>query len=357
MYFDTLKVSTVEQATSQSLTRGGRGNPAQIGWDYGKEITVTLEDALYTPASQSLMWGSKFDLRNFKLRGVWNPYLYTDGEFFDRFFYYPLEYEKDEYDKYQPVVEYNEEQECDCVFCYTPREGELYVPVTTLEECYKTLDLEGKPYYYKIIGLSEGHYKYKFIESPVSHIPYPKTDLMTFDQDYPLTGSQFLYCYKSDALYDKSNWVDEERPEIAEITLQTYGDFSMKYQDGERNHTLRVQHVENGNSGDYKFMKYMWEDVEIKMASLEGNMDIYYMDHCNLAFQVRNNFMNRYITMAIPYYTPTVYNPYEKVWKETRADVFIDDPRNRIFEEQQSWKREMNPYYPEIDFYTVVQEK
>ena len=51
MYFDTLKVSTVEQSAEQTSARGGLGNSELIIWDYGKEITVTLEDALYTPAS------------------------------------------------------------------------------------------------------------------------------------------------------------------------------------------------------------------------------------------------------------------------------------------------------------------
>ena len=34
-------------------------NPELIIWDYGKEITVTLEDALYSPASMSMNWGGE----------------------------------------------------------------------------------------------------------------------------------------------------------------------------------------------------------------------------------------------------------------------------------------------------------
>ena len=51
MYFDTLKVSTIEQTASSTSARGGIGNPQLITWDYGKDIVVSLEDALYTPAS------------------------------------------------------------------------------------------------------------------------------------------------------------------------------------------------------------------------------------------------------------------------------------------------------------------
>lgn len=57
LFLDTLKVSTLEQTAEQVDARGGKGNPKLITWDYGKEINVTLEDALYSPASMALMWG------------------------------------------------------------------------------------------------------------------------------------------------------------------------------------------------------------------------------------------------------------------------------------------------------------
>ena len=76
MYLNTLKVSTVEQSSDSASARGGHGNPELIVWDFGKEITVNLEDALYTPASQSLMWGGKFGVKKTKIYGVWNPYIY-----------------------------------------------------------------------------------------------------------------------------------------------------------------------------------------------------------------------------------------------------------------------------------------
>ena len=59
LYLDTLKVSTIEQTAESSEARGGKGNPALITWDYGKEINVTLEDALYSPKSLALMFGDK----------------------------------------------------------------------------------------------------------------------------------------------------------------------------------------------------------------------------------------------------------------------------------------------------------
>jgi hypothetical protein len=58
LFLDTLKVSTIEQTAETTYATGGRGNANLIGWDFNKEITLTLQDALYTPASMSAMLGS-----------------------------------------------------------------------------------------------------------------------------------------------------------------------------------------------------------------------------------------------------------------------------------------------------------
>lgn len=58
LFLDTLKVSTIEQTGEETYATGGKGNAQLIGWDFGKEITLSLEDALFTPASMSLMWGA-----------------------------------------------------------------------------------------------------------------------------------------------------------------------------------------------------------------------------------------------------------------------------------------------------------
>ena len=59
LYLDTLKVSTVEQTASSADARGGKGNPKLVSWDFGKEINVTLIDALFSPASMAIMFGDK----------------------------------------------------------------------------------------------------------------------------------------------------------------------------------------------------------------------------------------------------------------------------------------------------------
>ena len=58
LYLDTLKVSTLEQTAETTYAQGGKGNPRLIGWDFGKEITLSLEDALFSPKSMAVMFGN-----------------------------------------------------------------------------------------------------------------------------------------------------------------------------------------------------------------------------------------------------------------------------------------------------------
>lgn len=78
MYFDTLKMSSIEQSANQVSARGGYKNAELITWDFGKEISVNITDALYTPASLSLLWGGKFGIKNAEINGFWNPIHYEN---------------------------------------------------------------------------------------------------------------------------------------------------------------------------------------------------------------------------------------------------------------------------------------
>lgn len=59
LFLDTLKVSTIETTAESADARGGWGNPKLITWDFGKEITLTLEDALLSLESARVMLGGK----------------------------------------------------------------------------------------------------------------------------------------------------------------------------------------------------------------------------------------------------------------------------------------------------------
>ena len=78
LFLDTLKVSTIEQTGEQAEARGGKGNPPLIIWDYGKEINVTLEDALFSAKSMAIMFGSgKVDAIQTVTRTVSKNYITT----------------------------------------------------------------------------------------------------------------------------------------------------------------------------------------------------------------------------------------------------------------------------------------
>ena len=64
LFLDTLKLFTTEKTAQEVYATGGQGNNQLIGWDFGKDIKLNIEDALFTPASMSLIWGSKFDSKN-----------------------------------------------------------------------------------------------------------------------------------------------------------------------------------------------------------------------------------------------------------------------------------------------------
>ena len=68
LYLDTMKVTTLEQTAESVSATGGLGNSSLITWDFGKEISLDLQDALYSPASMALQMGS--DAGGDLIRGV-----------------------------------------------------------------------------------------------------------------------------------------------------------------------------------------------------------------------------------------------------------------------------------------------
>ena len=74
LYLDTLKVSTIEQTAENVEAKGGKGNASLVSWDYGKEINVTLEDALFSAKSMAIMFGNgnvKTDVSSLKKTIQW----------------------------------------------------------------------------------------------------------------------------------------------------------------------------------------------------------------------------------------------------------------------------------------------
>ena len=58
LYFDTLKTSTLEGAATAVYAQGGKGNPRLIAWEGDRTVTFTMEDALISPESFSVLSGA-----------------------------------------------------------------------------------------------------------------------------------------------------------------------------------------------------------------------------------------------------------------------------------------------------------
>ena len=58
IYFDSLKTSTLEGASTTVYAQGGRGNPRLIAWEGERTVTFTMEDALISPMGFAILSGA-----------------------------------------------------------------------------------------------------------------------------------------------------------------------------------------------------------------------------------------------------------------------------------------------------------
>jgi hypothetical protein len=58
LYFDSLTTSTLEGATTTVYAQGGRGNVRLMAWEGERTVTFTMEDALISPESFSILTGA-----------------------------------------------------------------------------------------------------------------------------------------------------------------------------------------------------------------------------------------------------------------------------------------------------------
>ena len=58
LFFDSLKTSTLEGASTTVYAQGGRGNARLVAWEGDRTVTFTMEDALISPESFSVLSGA-----------------------------------------------------------------------------------------------------------------------------------------------------------------------------------------------------------------------------------------------------------------------------------------------------------
>lgn len=69
IFFDTLKVSTIENESESAEARGGQGNGKLISWDFARTATLTMQDALLSDASLAMLAGTEVKTTGIKAVG------------------------------------------------------------------------------------------------------------------------------------------------------------------------------------------------------------------------------------------------------------------------------------------------
>lgn len=92
VHFDTLKNTNINITAEKTSARGGRGNPKLITWEYNKDGTLTVEDALLSPKSFELVSGVRAEVasKEIQIRQNHEWGVDDDGEAYDKGDDYPL---------------------------------------------------------------------------------------------------------------------------------------------------------------------------------------------------------------------------------------------------------------------------
>lgn len=77
IFFDTLKVSTIENESESAEARGGQGGGRLMSWDYGRTASLTMQDALLSDNSLAMLAGTAVKTDN--VRVVGREVLTVDG--------------------------------------------------------------------------------------------------------------------------------------------------------------------------------------------------------------------------------------------------------------------------------------
>lgn len=59
LFLDTLKMSNIENTAEETKLKGGKGNPTILTWDFNREATMAMTDALMSPKSFQILSGNE----------------------------------------------------------------------------------------------------------------------------------------------------------------------------------------------------------------------------------------------------------------------------------------------------------
>lgn len=64
LFFDTLKVSTIENESESVEATGGQGGGNLMSWDFGRKSSLNMQDALLSDKSLSMLSGTEIETEN-----------------------------------------------------------------------------------------------------------------------------------------------------------------------------------------------------------------------------------------------------------------------------------------------------
>lgn len=67
VFFDTLKVSTIDNESESGDSTGGRGNNKLISWDYNRTASLTISDALLSDTTIAMLAGTEIKKQNIEI--------------------------------------------------------------------------------------------------------------------------------------------------------------------------------------------------------------------------------------------------------------------------------------------------
>lgn len=264
IYFDTLKVSSIEQTAESTSARGGLGNAEHIIWDYGKDITINLQDALYTPASQNLVWGGTYGLGNMKIQGYWDPYIYKNDQYGN-----PIYYEKvvqleqpTDLDKWIEII-------CPCdgnkkYVTYKQASGHYKYSEYSREGVQrpnKRLDEEGR---FKGIELSRNN-------NPILDSKEQKIKIFTYE----------YFARKIQKQLDKAEII------VSNFKNFTYKNYQIKTVE-DKGYIITT--LDSTNNKEHSLLQYQWTDCDMKMVTNTVNYDLALAE--NITFNYHSFYNN-----------------------------------------------------------------
>ena len=248
----------------------------QVLWNHGKTLTFNLEDALYTQASESLMWGGLYGLSQSKIKGRWNPYIYNDQKG------YTLER-----NTWKKTVQYFWElpSEPENYHDYVNEDGTLKTTVI-IDGVEKTKNLVDNVDYIRIYIPCEEDMGYAYIKSEEGELKYGE---LTEGIKLTRNNRDVLIWYpeqnekQSINIYDRDYFANEllNNMESCELQINNFEAFE--------NNMIKAEEYEENEEIEiplHDIHEYKWKNCNVSLLSSERCFNnIVTMDNVDISYQ------------------------------------------------------------------------